>query len=132
MTTMAPMSSTIARASTNSLSDGATRLPSRLSTPTAIAMSVAIGMPQPWTPACPALKARKISAGTTIPPTAAMAGRAALRGSRSSPSTSSRLISRPTTKKNRVISPSFTQSRRSRSSSWPANDTASSVCHRSA
>jgi hypothetical protein len=129
---MAPMSSTIARASTNSLSSGATRLPSRLSTPTAMAMSVAIGMPQPSTPGRPALRARKVSAGTSIPPTAAMAGSAALRGSRSSPSTSSRLISRPATKKNRVISPSFTQSRRSRSSSRPANETARWVCHRSA
>ena len=39
-----------------------------------------------------------------------MAGSAARRGSRSSPSTSSRLISRPTTKKKTVISPSLIQS----------------------
>ena len=44
------MSSTMASASRNSLSDGATRLPSRLTTPTAMAMSVAIGMPQPSDP----------------------------------------------------------------------------------
>ena len=50
MTTIAPMSSTIASASRNNLSDGATRLPRRLSTPTAIAMSVATGMPQPSPP----------------------------------------------------------------------------------
>ena len=51
------MSSTMARASRNSLSDGATRRPSRLSTPTAIAMSVAIGMPHPAAPSPPALMA---------------------------------------------------------------------------
>ena len=44
------MSSTMASASRNSLSDDGTRSPSRLSTPTAIAMSVAIGMPQPSRP----------------------------------------------------------------------------------
>ena len=48
-----------------------------------------------------------------IPPTAASAGSAAARGRRSSPTVSSRLISIPTTRKNRVISPSFTQNRRS-------------------
>ena len=52
------MSSTMASARRNSFNDGATRLPSKLSTPTAIAMSVAIGMPQPSTASPPALIAR--------------------------------------------------------------------------
>ena len=57
MITMAPMSSTIASASRNSLSDGWTREPSRLRTPTAMAMSVATGMAHPAAPSPPALKA---------------------------------------------------------------------------
>ena len=57
MMTMAPMSSTIASASRNSLSAGSTAEPSRLTTPTATAMSVATGMPQPAEPAPPALNA---------------------------------------------------------------------------
>ena len=48
-------------------------------------------------------------AGTTIPPTAATIGRAAVRGSRRSPLTSSYLISRPTTKKKITIRASLTQ-----------------------
>ena len=41
------MSSTMARASRNSLSDGGMRRLNKLRTPTAMAMSVAIGIPQP-------------------------------------------------------------------------------------
>ena len=41
------MSSTMARVSRNSLSDGGTREPSRATTPTANAMSVAIGIAPP-------------------------------------------------------------------------------------
>ena len=67
-----------------------------------------------------------------MPPTAAMAGMAARRGSRSSPSTSSRLISRPTTKKKMAISPSLTHSCRSSSNVWCPMVRASSVCHSSA
>ena len=51
------MSSTMASARRNSFSDGSTRAPSRLSTPTAMAMSVAMGMPQPAAPGPPALTA---------------------------------------------------------------------------
>jgi hypothetical protein len=50
-----------------------------------------------------------MAAGTTMPPTAATIGSAAVRGSRSSPDTSSYLISRPTTKKKIAIRPSLTQ-----------------------
>ena len=39
-------------------------------------MSVAIGMPHPLAPSPEALKARKIAAGTSIPPSAAIAGNA--------------------------------------------------------
>ena len=79
-----------------------------------MAMSVAIGMAQPEEPSPLGLTARNSAAGTTIPPMAAMTGSAARRGSRSSPSTSSRLISKPTTKKKTVINPSLIQPRRSR------------------
>ncbi len=91
------------------------RRPSSDSTPTANAMSVAMGMPQPSAPSPPALKAVKIRAGTIMPPSAAIAGRAAARGSRSSPRTSSRLISKATTKKKNAMARSLTQVRRSRS-----------------
>ncbi len=57
MMAMAPMSSTIARARRNSLSDGSMRAPSRLTTPMAIAMSVATGIAQPAAPSPPALNA---------------------------------------------------------------------------
>ena len=125
------MSSTIASASRKSLSDGAIRLPSRLSTPTAIAMSVATGMPQPRLADVPAVIARKISAGTIMPPAAAIAGRAARRGSRSSPSTSSRLISSPTTKKKSVIKPLLIHSCSVRSSVWLPRLTATCVDQKS-
>ena len=48
----------IASASRNSFSDGLIREPSRLNTPTAIAMSVAMGIPQPRAPSPPAFNAR--------------------------------------------------------------------------
>ena len=115
MTAMAPRSSTTARLSRKIFNDGGTRFPSRARTPSAKAMSVAIGMPQPLEPTLPALAAVKMSAGRTIPPTAAIAGSAATRRSRKSPVTSSRLISRPTTRKNRAISASLTKCCRS---SW--------------
>jgi hypothetical protein len=44
-----------------------------------------------------------------MPPAAATTGNAAWRRSRSSPATTSRLISRPTAKKKIVISPSLIQ-----------------------
>ncbi len=107
---MAPMSSTIASVSRKSFRLLGTRAPSNASTPTANAMSVAMGIAQPSSPLpLPTLMATNRSAGTTIPPTAATAGRAARLRSRSSPVTSSRLISSPTTKKKMVMSASFTQ-----------------------
>jgi hypothetical protein len=109
MIAMAMMSSTIATVSRNNLTPEDTRSPSRASTPTANAMSVAAGMAQPEASSLPAVTARKIPAGSTTPPIAAIAGSAAALRSRSSPVTSSRLISRPTTKKNSAMRPSLTQ-----------------------
>ncbi len=43
-----------------------------------------------------------------MPPSAAATARAAFRGCASSPASTSRLISRPTTKKKMAMSPSFT------------------------
>jgi hypothetical protein len=77
MTRMPPMSSKIARAVTNTTSARGTRLPSSVSTPMQKAMSVAIGIPQPGAPGPVALKARKMPAGTSMPPSAAIAGRSA-------------------------------------------------------
>jgi hypothetical protein len=75
ITVMARMSSTMARVSRNTLAPAGTLEPSTASTPTAKAMSVAMGMPQPRPPSPPTLRSRKIPAGTTTPPTAARTGR---------------------------------------------------------
>jgi hypothetical protein len=83
--------------------------PTNASTPMANAMSVAIGMAHPCTPGPPTLIAAKISAGTSMPPMAAATGRVARRIDASSPSSSSRLISKPTRRKKTTISPSLTQ-----------------------
>ena len=50
--------------------------PRSATTPSANAMSVAIGIPHPSRPSPPALNAKKIAAGTIIPPSAAIAGSA--------------------------------------------------------
>jgi len=88
--------------------DGALR-PITDSAATANAISVATGMGQPpeWPPK---LIVKYITAGTIMPPNAALIGNTTLAGSDSSPCTSSRLSSRPTTKKKIVINPSLTQS----------------------
>ena len=52
---MAPMSSATARVSRKILAASGTRLPSSVTTPTAKAMSVAIGTAHPSAPAPPAL-----------------------------------------------------------------------------
>ena len=110
ITAMAPMSSTMASVSKNSLSIGGIREPSSATTPTANAMSVAIGMPQPDAASPDGLSMKYSSAGATIPPIAAIAGSVAARTLARYPVTSSRLISRPTTKKNNAMSASFTNS----------------------
>ena len=125
------MSSTMARVSRNTFRRGGTRLPNTATSARAKAMSVAMGMPHPSTPTPPAFTARKMTAGTIIPPSAAMPGRTAADFSRSSPATSSRLISRPTTKKKMAIRPSFTQWVRSSRTEKLPMVTAISVCQKS-
>ena len=102
------MSSKMASAVTKTMRAWGTRDRSSCRTPMQKAMSVAMGIPQPCKPGPPQLKAVKMRAGRTMPPSAAMAGSAACARVRSSPTASSRLISIPTTKKKNVISPSLT------------------------
>ena len=75
-------------------------------------MSVAVGIAQPRSAPSPvpALSATKITAGATMPPTAAATGSAARRGSRRSPATNSRLSSSPAMKKKIASSPSAAHS----------------------
>ncbi len=97
MIAIAPISSRMATAVRNTRNDSGTRLPTTRSTASENAMSVAHGIAQPRAAtASPRLSARKISAGTIIPPNAAMAGSAMRSRLESCPSTISRLISRPT------------------------------------
>ena len=77
--------------------------------PSANAVSVDIATPQPCPVLRPALNARKISTGTTIPPIPAASGSATRRRWRSSPRSNSLRASSPTTKKKSVIRPLFTQ-----------------------
>ncbi len=66
-----------------------------------------------------------------MPPSAAPnTGRAAVRGLRNSPCTTSCLISRPTTKKNSAIKASLTQSRRLSLSPKRPTSRATSVSHK--
>jgi hypothetical protein len=58
MTTMAPMSSTIASVNSSTLSDPGNRRDNNASTPSANAMSVAIGIPQPWLASLPVVTMR--------------------------------------------------------------------------
>ena len=122
MIAMAMMSSTIATASRNTRVPSLTRSPSSAISPTANAMSVAHAIAQPSAPSPPATIATKMTIGATTPPTAASAGSAAVRASCRRPSTTSRLISSPTTRKNRAISPSLTQ--------WCRSSGPSSVCQK--
>src|SRR6185437_1620197 len=131
MTRIAPRSSTIASASRNTFSGNGARLPSNASTPSANAISVAIGMPQPWAPRPPKFHAVKMSAGTSIPPNAAATGNIALRGDASSPLSSSRLISSPTTKKKTAMSASLTNCSRSIRSAMRANSNEKCRAHSS-
>ena len=105
------MSSTTASVKRKSFSGRGTRVPSIARTTTANAMSVAVGMAQPRRSGPALFNTRYSSAGIAMPPNAASTGRLAVRRSRSSPRTSSRLISMPTTKKNTAIGPLFTHSR---------------------
>ena len=99
----------------------------RASAPSASAVSVDTATPQPAAPSPPALIARYSAPAVTMPPSPATTGIAIRVRSRSSPRSSSRLASRPTTRKNSVISPSLTQPRRSVASSCPPRTIASRV-----
>src|SRR3954453_12833469 len=81
-------------------------------------VSVDIAAPQPCAVGLPAFNARKIATGSAIPPSAATTGIETRERSRSWPRSSSRLASRPTTRKNSVIRPWLTQSRRSIAIAW--------------
>ena len=97
---------------------------------TAKAMSVAVGIAHPESPPLePRFQATKISAGATMPPTAAAMGSAARRGSRRSPATNSRLSSSPTTKKKIASRPSAAHlpRLRSRCSETPSRETGSEI-----
>jgi hypothetical protein len=131
MTRIPPMSSTIASASRKIFKPVGTLGPRSAMIPTAIAMSVAIGIPQPLAPSPPALNPAYSNAGTAMPPTAPATGSNACRGCASSPSNNSRLISSPTTKKKTVISPSFTKCARSPSTKNPEAPTWKWSCQKS-
>ena len=72
------------------------------------AMSVAAGIAQPrHKPGSLCVTARNTSAGTTMPAKAAMTGMALAARSASAPTSASRLISSPTSRKNTAINPSL-------------------------
>ena len=105
MTAIAPRSSTTARLSRKIRAVAGRPEPVIASTASANAMSVATGIAHAWS--APPLMISASSAGTTMPPTAAITGNVAALRSASSPTTSSRLSSRPATKKNSASRPSL-------------------------
>jgi hypothetical protein len=109
MTASASTSSTTAIVSMNARRRSGKRGPTSASMPSANAVSVDIAVPQPCAEPFPALAARKIATGTTMPPRPAASGSASRRRSRSSPMSKPRRASRPTTKKKNVIRPLLTQ-----------------------
>jgi hypothetical protein len=92
-------------------------------------MSVAIGMPHPAAPLPPTFSTASIPAGTDIPPSAAATDSAAFLGSASSPTVTSRLISRPTRKKKTAIRPSLIHSRSGLEMPKPPTSTVTGICH---
>ncbi len=127
ITSSATTSSTTDTVTRNSRAWSGTRLPTSASRPSASAVSVDIATPQPTAPGPPWLTARKMPIGRSMPTTPAAAGRMNRRRSRRSPRSNSRRASSPTTRKNSVISPLFTHSRRVRSTLIPPSRTDSSV-----
>ena len=104
-------------------------LPASASAPSANAVSVDMAVPQPCAVGWPALIARKMAIGTIMPPSPASTGSVSLLRTRSSPMSNSRRASRPTTRKNRAISPEFTNVRRSIARPWLSTRTSSGVDH---
>src|ERR671931_1830163 len=127
MTRSATTSSTTTTVSMKARSRSGKRGPTSASRPSAKAVSVDMAAPQPCAEGRPALKARKIATATSAPPPPARTGKAKRRRSRSSPRSNSRRASSPTTKKKNVISPLFTQSRRSSAMPQRPSSTASRV-----
>ena len=111
ITRIAIKSSTIANAERKIFNEDGARLPSMEIIAIAKAMSVAIGIPHPPAVSVPAFKAKYMDAGAITPPIAARMGKEAFLMDESSPSTISRLISRPTNRKKMAIKPSFIQRR---------------------
>jgi hypothetical protein len=109
----------------NTTSPAGIRFFNKVSTPIEKAMSVAIGIAQPVASTPERLNARYTPAGTTIPPTAATSGSMAREKELSSPSTSSRLISSPTTRKKIAIRPSLIRWWRVNAPRQPSISTAS-------
>jgi hypothetical protein len=114
MIVMAMTSSTTASVSRKERSASGRKEPSTASTASAKAISVAVGMAHPpcmafASPPANFTAPRKTRAGTTTPQIAATTGTAAFAGSRRSPTRSSRLSSRPATKKKIARRPSAAQ-----------------------
>ena len=110
MTIMAPKSSITAKAVKNIFKEAGTLFPNKDKIPIAKAISVAIGIPAPFWVIVPKFSAKKIPAGTTIPPNAPKIGSAAFLMLANSPSYISRSNSKPIIKKKIAIKPSFIQS----------------------
>ena len=99
-----PRSSATARAARKTLRPTGTRVLNTERTPNEKAISVAIGMARPLCMSASAgLTSQKTRTGTIIPPQAPMIGRRAFLSEESSPTRISRLISRPTERKNIAI-----------------------------
>ena len=79
------------------------------SAPTRKAVSVEITTPHAWASSPVGLNSRNTAAGIIRPAAAATTGTAALDRSVSSPMLNSRVTSKPTMKKKKVISPSLTR-----------------------
>jgi|GEM_PF-4413506 len=109
MRTIAMRSSMTARARRNARTRAGRPRATSDSTPSANAMSVAVGIGQPAARAGSGTSRRKITAGAMTPPTAAMTGMNALRGLSSSPRVSSCRSSIAARKKKTARSPSVIQ-----------------------
>ena len=109
MIIIAPKSSMIASAAKNTFKAVGTRFPINESTPNAKAMSVAIGIPNPFDVVELKLKETYNKAGTSIPPNALITGKLAFLSEESSPSINSRFISKPINRKKTDINPSLIQ-----------------------
>ena len=107
MTITAPKSSTMANAVRNILRLSGTLSPNSFKIAKEKAISVAIGIPQPWAVWGESFKKRNNNKGKIIPPIAANKGNIAFRSPLSSPIRSSRLISNPIRKKNKAMRPSL-------------------------